>query len=159
VLEFDHLDVKRGNVTDLMRAGASIRALDQELSKCAVVCVNCHRIRTATRGGSWRMEPASLEQAPQLTPGERRNMSYARDLLMSSRCVDCRDARLVVLDFDHVGAKSSNVTELARRGCSLRRLQAEIAHCEVRCANCHRRRTLGSARLHSPAQDEGEAAA
>lgn len=160
VLEFDHLEVKRGNVTDLMRAGASIRALEQELRKCAVVCVNCHRVRTAMRGGSWRLDPASLDLAPHLAPGERRNMTYVRDLLMRSACVDCRDSRLVVLDFDHIGAKTSNVTELARRGCSLRRLQAELSCCEVRCANCHRRRTVSSAGLHnSRKQDEAEDAA
>ena len=143
VLEFDHLDSKRGNVTDLKRAGTSVRALQQELRNCEVVCVNCHRLRTAARGSSWRLDPASVDLDALLTPGERRNMTYLRDLLMRSACVDCADSRLVVLDFDHIGAKTSNVIELARRGCSLRRLQAEISHCEIRCANCHRRRTVG----------------
>jgi hypothetical protein len=72
-------------------------------------------------------------------------MIYLRELLMRSRCVDCGDSRLVALEFDHVGAKAATVTEIARGGCSLRRLEAEVAQCEVRCANCHRRRTLGSA--------------
>jgi hypothetical protein len=36
------------------------------------------------------------------------------------------------------------VTELARRGCSLAVVEAEASRCEIRCANCHRRRTLGS---------------
>jgi hypothetical protein len=36
------------------------------------------------------------------------------------------------------------VIELARRGCRLQRLEAEVAQCEIRCANCHRRRTLAS---------------
>lgn len=43
---------------------------------------------------------------------------------------------------NRVGMKVANVTDLARRGCSLRRLEAEVSQCEVRCANCHRRRTL-----------------
>jgi hypothetical protein len=41
------------------------------------------------------------------------------------------------------------VTDLARRGLSLQRLEAEVAQCVVRCANCHRRRTVGSSRLAS----------
>jgi L-lysine 2,3-aminomutase len=45
-----------------------------------------------------------------------------------------------VLDFDHVGAKTGCVVELARRGYSLRRLEKEVSQCEIRCANCHRRR-------------------
>lgn len=71
-------------------------------------------------------------------------MMFVRELLLASHCVDCGDSRLIVLDFDHVGPKAGNVTDLARRGCSVRRLEAETAQCEVRCANCHRRRTLGS---------------
>jgi hypothetical protein len=69
-------------------------------------------------------------------------MRYVREILMRSACVDCGDSRLVVLDFDHVGEKEANVIELARRGCSLPRLEVEADRCDVRCANCHRRRTL-----------------
>lgn len=82
-------------------------------------------------------------------------MRYLRELITSSHCVDCGEARLVVLDYDHVGTKAWNVTELARRGCSLRRLEAEVAECVVRCANCHRRRTLASADAVA-AYSEGE---
>ena len=145
VLEFDHLLQKRANVTDMMRAGASLIRLEQEFADCAVVCVNCHRVRTTTRGRSWRSDPASLDTDARLSRGERRNMAYLREVLMQSRCVDCGDSRLVVLDFDHVGAKTANVTELARRGFRLDRLGAEIAKCEIRCANCHRRRTFARA--------------
>lgn len=143
VLEFHHLYDKRGNVADLVLTGSSVRALERELENCVVVCANCHRVRTAASDGSWRVDPESLERSAHLTPGERRNMVYLRELLMHSRCVDCGDARLVVLEFDHVGTKVGNVTELARGGCSLGRLKGEIAQCEVRCANCHRRRTPG----------------
>jgi hypothetical protein len=145
VLEFHHFREKRKNVADMVLAGYSVHALERELGSCTVVCVNCHRLRTATAQGSWRINPRDLDGDSRLTSGERRNMIYLRELLMRSRCVDCGDSRLVVLDFDHVGAKAANVTEIARRGCSLSRLEAEVAQCEVRCANCHRRRTLGSA--------------
>jgi hypothetical protein len=47
----------------------------------------------------------------------------------------------VVLEFDHVGPKGATVTQLARDGASLARLRKEIARCEVRCVNCHRRVT------------------
>lgn len=141
VLEFDHLADKRANPADMVRAGASTQSIQRELSKCAVVCVNCHRIRTAMREGSWRLEPSVIDHDPRLTPGERRNMRYVREFLMRARCVDCGDPRLAVLEFDHVGSKAGNVTELARRGLGLERLVDEISQCEIRCANCHRRRT------------------
>ena len=124
-----------------MREGASVRRLERELAGCEVVCVNCHRLRTASREKSWRVDPACVDDMDGLTACERRNMAYIRQVLTRSRCIDCGDSRLIVLEFDHVGTKSGHVVELARRGCSLSRLQAEISQCEIRCSNCHRRRT------------------
>ena len=146
VLEFDHIGEKRGNVKALMADGLRAVALRAEIAMCEVVCVNCHRRRTAERCRSWRMEPQSLEKI-QRDPGARRNLIYLRDPLRRSRCVDCGVGDLVVLEFDHVrGEKRGNVTELARDGCSLARLKAEIVKCDVRCASCHRRRTLADGR-------------
>jgi hypothetical protein len=141
VLEFHHLGTKRDNIADLVRRGCSVRSLDRELAGCVVLCANCHRLTTAKSKGSWRLAPESLDEDFRLTPAERRNLRYLRDRLMRSMCVDCGDPRLVVLEFDHVDKKDANVTELARRGCAIWRLEAEVARCEVRCVNCHRRRT------------------
>jgi hypothetical protein len=77
-------------------------------------------------------------------PGERRNMRHVYEVLRRARCVDCGRAELLVLEFDHVGSKKGNVVHLARNGCAFETLRAEIAECEVRCANCHRRRTRTS---------------
>ena len=68
-------------------------------------------------------------------------MQLVRDTLMGSSCVDCGLDDFVVLEFDHVGRKKGNVVELARSGCSLMMLERELAQCEIRCGNCHRRRT------------------
>lgn len=57
-------------------------------------------------------------------------------------CVDCGESDAVVLEFDHVrGKKLCSVTAMYRRGFSLSKIKEEIAKCEVRCANCHRRVT------------------
>ncbi len=57
-------------------------------------------------------------------------------------CVDCGTTDVTVLEFDHRdGAiKVATINELLRDS-RLRELDAEIAKCDVRCANCHRRRT------------------
>lgn len=46
VMDFDHLHSKEGNVASLVSKGASWRKIQQEISKCELVCSNCHRIRT-----------------------------------------------------------------------------------------------------------------
>lgn len=71
-----------------------------------------------------------------------RNKQYLKDYLSAHPCVDCGESDIVVLEFDHViGIKRREVTLLAHQAVSLSTLMHEIAKCEVRCANCHRRVT------------------
>jgi hypothetical protein len=144
VLEFDHLRAKESNISVLIANGWSVRRIQGEIDLCEVVCANCHRRRTAARSPSWRSDPSRLETSTRLTRAERRNMLHIYELLRRSKCVDCSRADLLVLEFDHVGKKRGNVVNLARNGCAFETLRDEIAACEVRCANCHRRRTRGS---------------
>lgn len=66
---------------------------------------------------------------------------YLLTYLMDHPCVDCGEADPVVLEFDHVrGTKSDGLSNLVVAA-NMARLVAEIAKCEVRCANCHRRKT------------------
>lgn len=62
-------------------------------------------------------------------------------------CVDCGAADLRVLDFDHRpdSDKRHEVMVMVRDGYSIRRLQEEIAKCDVRCRNCHAIVTLDRA--------------
>ena len=47
-----------------------------------------------------------------------------------------------VMDFDHVGeGKVLNIGRMRSSGHSLEEIEAEIAKCELVCANCHRERT------------------
>lgn len=64
---------------------------------------------------------------------------YIFEYLRAHPCVDCGNGDLRVLDFDHVtGTKEFCVTDAVRAGTPLDEIIAEIAKCEVRCANCHR---------------------
>lgn len=65
------------------------------------------------------------------------------DYLREHPCVDCGEADVRVLDFDHED-RSTKLTEIGRLvGTAMpwARVEAEIAKCSVRCANCHRKRT------------------
>ena len=57
--------------------------------------------------------------------------------------MDCNESDILVLEFDHKERKekSYNVSYLMRRGLSFDKLIEEIKKCDVRCANCHRRKT------------------
>ena len=63
--------------------------------------------------------------------------------LAENSCVDCGEDDIRVLDFDHRPGvvKVAEVARMAMHGMSWRAIEAEIAKCDVRCANCHRRRT------------------
>jgi hypothetical protein len=61
-------------------------------------------------------------------------------ILAESGCVDCGIKDPVVLEFDHVGPKTADVSRLAMQAPWSLVLE-EIARCEVRCVNCHKRIT------------------
>ena len=67
---------------------------------------------------------------------------YLRDLKTKTPCVDCGiNYPYYVMDFDHVrGQKHANVMELVST-LSKKRIDQEIAKCEIVCSNCHRIRT------------------
>ena len=68
--------------------------------------------------------------------------SYIRDLKEKSPCLDCGEYYpYYVMDFDHVrGKKHKNVMELIPT-LSKKKIDEEIAKCEIVCSNCHRVRT------------------
>lgn len=80
----------------------------------------------------------------------RNQIRYARRQLYRRRmleylwqhpCVDCWERDPVVLEFDHRGGKQETVSNMLLNYCDWARIQHELSKCDVRCANCHRRRT------------------
>ncbi len=71
----------------------------------------------------------------------KRNREYTLAYLMKHPCIDCGEGDPLVLEFDHVrGKKVNNVCYLVLTA-ELEAVKKEIEKCEVRCANCHARRT------------------
>ena len=71
-----------------------------------------------------------------------RNREYVLQYIRRHPCVDCGEPDPRVLEFDHVsGEKVMNISTMVHAGVPLARIKEEILKCQVRCANCHRRRT------------------
>lgn len=68
------------------------------------------------------------------------NLSYLLEYLLEHPCVDCGESDPLVLEFDHLRDKTKNISTLWQAA-TWSTVLKEIEKCEVRCANCHRRKT------------------
>lgn len=92
----------------------------QEFYSKQAVCKPCSRKQSSARAAKHR--------------------EYAYNYLQKHGCVDCGETDPIILEFDHVrGEKLFTIGQSYDH--SLKALKEEIAKCEVRCANCHRRVT------------------
>jgi len=70
------------------------------------------------------------------------NLAKLLEYFADHPCVDCGETDPVVLQFDHVrGTKVKAVGTLFGEGRPWELIAAEIEKCEVRCSNCHWRKT------------------
>ena len=74
---------------------------------------------------------------------KKRNAQHVLDFLRQNPCCDCGENDPIVLTFDHIepDQKYKHVSDLVRNSASIKKIDEEIAKCEVRCCNCHARRT------------------
>lgn len=109
------------------------------------VCSSCGALKT-------RWEAASPDERERERAQSRRaSAKYRariRAIIVEAKNRDCADCGgrfpSCVMDFDHVrGEKKFKISEAVQRayGLSFDRLRAEIAKCDLVCANCHRIRT------------------
>jgi hypothetical protein len=145
VLDFDHVAEKASLVSALVAWGARRSRIEAEIARCEVRCANCHRRVTAQRAGWSRLGGDAEDPRRGFSAPARRNLRLVHDLLAAGRCADCGEPDTLVLEFDHVGAKRGQIsTRVWNVG--LATLEAELARCEIRCCNCHRRVTAARRR-------------
>ncbi len=81
-----------------------------------------------------------LSKTPEYRPASQ---GRYKDIVRRAKEVPCRDCGVsypyYVMDLDHV--RGDKLFPLSYRGAGEQRLLAEIAKCDVVCANCHRART------------------
>ena len=126
----------RCGVTKVPEAFASRRT---ERGTLQSWCRDCHKAHAAERYR--RMTPDQMRRKRQ---ADRATVTALRrrvwEHLRGQACADCGETDVLALEFDHIGTKSGNVSDLVRNG-SWVTILSEIGKCEIRCANCHRRRT------------------
>lgn len=145
-MDFDHRNPKEKGFT-LCSGRAALKSRNQilaEAAKCDVVCANCHRLRTRRRHRAWLASrtPAVSSRIED----QRRRWRHGADLLDQLRSVPCADCggtfAQCSMDFDHRDAETKvrSVTRMING--SIDRMMAEVAKCDIVCANCHRLRTF-----------------
>lgn len=128
VMEYDHVrGVKRFSIGKM--ANHRRERVIEEIAKCDLVCCVCHRIRSHAR-----RKPARTQKL----------MEFRKWLADKKNhpCADCGEIfPHEAMDFDHVrGRKVVQITDMWSWG--REKVLAELAKCELVCANCHRKRTV-----------------
>ena len=165
-MDFDHVRGRKVFALSVAyRKATSIRVAQEELSKCDLVCANCHRDRTQELHKDSRLDPSSVVIPDLVKPtlgqtwygvNKARTMAlikvrrletveFIRSLKDGKPCSDCGVVHPYWrLDFDHLWDKSVNVSLIAsKKHWGQERILKEVAKCDLVCANCHRVRTSG----------------
>lgn len=101
-------------------------------------CKSCkksyNRSHYQERGHIWKQT-----RAEQRILCRARSQTFICEYLSNHPCVDCGESDIVVLEFDHLQDKEFAISQ--KIDCGISTIMKEIAKCEVRCANCHRKKT------------------
>ena len=71
----------------------------------------------------------------------KENQNFIIIFLQDNSCVDCGEADIRTLEFDHIEEKYLEISKMIAGGYSINTIKKEIKKCEVVCANCHKKRT------------------
>lgn len=129
VMQFDHLDNKQKEISNMISQNYAINSILNEVSKCELVCANCHRERTQKRVTK--------------TISKRNTVVYIQQYKDKKVCADCKKIfDYHVLDFDHRNnEKKVDCIGFMVYYASLGAIKEEIQKCDLLCANCHSIRT------------------
>ena len=71
-------------------------------------------------------------------------LSFVYNYKLTHPCIDCGEKDPLVLEFDHRNRedKTNTISKMVQNRTTIEKIEDEISKCDVRCANCHRRRTV-----------------
>ena len=123
---------------------ATLTARERDLKRQAAYYQRNKESLKAYAMERWRSLDDDQRSARRISVSERwRIHADAVDAIkLASGCIDCGyNAHSAALEFDHLPGTVKLFCIGAAKGRSMARVLAEIAKCEIVCANCHRVRT------------------
>lgn len=147
-LDFHHEDpaTKEMAITELITHGYGREKLREEITKCEVLCANCHRCehdpRPGAKAGGGRdespTEPSNHGDLRSDERGDRR--AWLDQYKAAAGCSQCEETDPRCLIFHHESSeKGKTVSQMVSDGHPAEEIRDEIRHCTVLCSNCHRR--------------------
>ncbi|HEY8758036.1 MAG TPA: hypothetical protein VIN74_06030 [Candidatus Limnocylindria bacterium] len=131
----------RCSACDTYKSSAEFSFSDEARRSLNSYCRKCH---AAYRHAHYLAnKPDYIRRAIAQVNGRRvQNRREVMTYLASHPCIDCGVDNVIVLEFDHRDPKDK-LTNVGNMISSKRwaRVRAEIEKCDVRCVNCHRRKT------------------
>jgi len=138
-MDYDHISErgqKNKSITKMILDNTPQKIILEEIKKCELVCVICHKIRTNNRFneilGLNRKYPSHVQ----------RNINIINEFKNKPCVICCQLYDLFNMELDHVDSSTKlyNVCQLKSR--KLKILNTELAKCQVLCALCHRRKSI-----------------
>jgi len=84
------------------------------------------------------------------TSKERKALKYINyyNHLLEKKCIDCGIDDVMVLECDHKHDKIDNISKMVADGTSWDTIVKELEKCEIRCSNCHKKKTHEEMNTH-----------
>jgi hypothetical protein len=144
-LDFHHQDpaTKEMAITELITHGYGREKLREEITKCEVLCANCHRREhdprpESTAGAESPTELTKHGDLPSDERGVRRAWLY--EYKAATGCSRCEETDPRCLVFHHGSSeKRKTVSQMVSDGHPAEEIRNEVDRCTVLCSNCHRR--------------------
>jgi hypothetical protein len=152
VLDYHHIDPsnKKFTIGEAVNMGYSKKLILLEISKCILVCGNCHIKEN-------RKKYKEIRARSSCTTYRRRNTIDKYNFIdlikkESQGCIKCGNRDPEVLEFHHRDRKEKRleVSLAASNNWSLEKMKCEIRKCDIICRNCHKKEYLGALSIIPP---------
>lgn len=128
-MDFDHIGSKTMAISKMVHEGFSIENIKEEISKCELVCILCHKTRTHSR--KKEANPTTAQIRNKLLLNQYRNKP----------CSCClKQFSWWQMEFDHLPEfeKRESVSTMALGQYAVNAIKEEIDKCRMLCCLCHR---------------------